>query len=138
MILKILKSRFSATFHNLLFIFLKFFGHFRVNRSSRAIEFFSGLADIILGQFEKQKMVLNIFLKLVFLKGNNFALSLKASRVCRLFDCFCFSLFRDHFVCVLAGIVIQLICWSGKVLLSFLIISLNCISGHVLLCFLFL
>ena len=53
-----------------------------------------------------------------------------------LFDCFCFSIFRDDFVCVLAGIVVQLICWSGRIFLCFLFISLNCISGLVLLCFL--
>ena len=38
-------------------------------------------------------------------------------------------------VCVLAGIV-QLICWSVTVLLSFSFNSLNCVSGLVLLCFL--
>ena len=46
----------------------------------------------------------------------------------------CFSIFRDDFVCVLAGIV-QLICWSGRVLLSFRFNSLNCVSAFVLLCF---
>ena len=46
----------------------------------------------------------------------------------------CFSIFWDDFVCSLAGIV-QLICWSGRVLLSFSFNSSNCISGLVLLCF---
>ena len=50
------------------------------------------------------------------------------------FDCFSFSKFFDDFVCVLAGIV-QFICWSGRVRLSFSFNSLNCISGLVLLCF---
>ena len=48
------------------------------------------------------------------------------------FDSFSFSFFDDF--CVLAGNV-QLICWSGKVRLSFSFNSLNCISGLVLLCF---
>ena len=39
-------------------------------------------------------------------------------------DCFSFSIFRDHFVCVLAGVV-QLVCWSHRVLLSFSFNSLN-------------
>ena len=34
----------------------------------------------------------------------------------------------------MAGIV-QLICWSGRVLLSFLLDCLNCFAGFVLLCF---
>ena len=46
------------------------------------------------------------------------------------------SQFLDDFVCVLAGIV-QLICWSGRVCLSFSFNSLNCVSGLVLLCFFF-
>ena len=56
MILKIFFSRFLATFpYNLqLIFFLNFFVHFRVNRSSTANEYFSGLADIILGRFQKQ------------------------------------------------------------------------------------
>ena len=65
MILKIFISQFSATFsYNLQLIsfFLKFFGHSQVNRSSRANEYFSGIADIILDRFQKQKLVLNIFL----------------------------------------------------------------------------
>ena len=41
-----------------------------------------------------------------------------------------FSFSIDDFVCVLAGIV-QLICWSGRVSLSFSFNSLNCISGLV-------
>ena len=44
------------------------------------------------------------------------------------------SQFFDYLVCVLAGIV-QLICWSGRVYLSFSFNSLNCISGLVPLCF---
>ena len=40
----------------------------------------------------------------------------------------------DDFVCVLA-LIVQLICWSGRVRLSFLFNSLNCISGLVLLGF---
>ena len=78
----------------------------------------------------------------MFLKVKNFALSLNASRVLAmsvflfsLFDCFCFSIFRDDFVCVLAGIVVQLICLSGGVLMSFSFNSLKCFSGLVLLCF---
>ena len=65
MILKIFVSRFSATFpYNLQLIsFLKFFGYFRVNRSSRANECFSGLEYEILDRFQKQKLVLNIFLQ---------------------------------------------------------------------------
>ena len=51
-----------------------------------------------------------------------------------LFDCFRFSIFQYDFVCALAGIVL-LICWSGRVLLSFSFNSLNCFSGLVLLCF---
>ena len=51
-----------------------------------------------------------------------------------LFDCFRFSIFQYDFVCALADIV-QLICWSGRVLLSFSFNSLNCFSGLVLLCF---
>ena len=49
MILKIFISQFSATFtSNLQLVFFStIFVHFRVNRSSRANEFFSGLADII-------------------------------------------------------------------------------------------
>ena len=50
-----------------------------------------------------------------------------------LFDCFSFSIFLDGF-CVLAGVV-QLICWSGRVLLSFSYHSLNCVSGLGLLGF---
>ena len=45
------------------------------------------------------------------------------------------SQFFDDF-CVLAGIV-QVICWSGRVRLSFSVNSLNCISGFVLLFFYF-
>ena len=48
---------------------------------------------------------------------------------------FLFSLIvLEDFVYILAGIV-QLICWSGRILLSFSFNSLNCISGHVLLYF---
>ena len=73
MILKIFISRFLATFPHTLqsTFFLKFFGHFRVNRFSRANEYFSGLEDIILERFQKQKLVLNIFLKVIF-KGKIF------------------------------------------------------------------
>ena len=142
MILKIFISQFSASFSDdlQLISFLKFFCHFRVNhRSSRANEYFSGLADIILDRFQKQKMNLNIFLRYVFLKGKNFALGLKASSfsneyILFSFDSFNFSIFLDDFVCVLAGNV-QLICWSGRVRLSFSFNSLNCNSGLVLLCF---
>ena len=64
MILEIFVSQFSATSYNLQLIsFLKFFGHFRVNGSSRANEYFSGLADRILDQFQKQKLFLKKFLK---------------------------------------------------------------------------
>ena len=42
--------------------------------------------------------------------------------------------FGDDFVSVFAEIV-HVICWSGKVLLSFSFNSLNCISGLVRLCF---
>ena len=50
MILKIFISQFLATFpYNLQLIsFSKIFGRFRINRSSRANENFSGIADIIL------------------------------------------------------------------------------------------
>ena len=57
-----------------------------------------------------------------------FALGLKASRVLAMsiflfsFDSVSFSFFCDDFVCVLAGIV-QLICWSGRVRLSFFFIQ---------------
>ena len=63
--LKIFILRFSATFSDYLQLisFLKLFGHFRVNRSSRANEYFSGLADIILDRFQKEKLNLFIFLK---------------------------------------------------------------------------
>ena len=60
--------------------FFKFFVHFRVNRSSRANEYFSGLADIILNRFQKPKLASSIFLS-VFFKRKKFALGLKASRV---------------------------------------------------------
>ena len=119
---------------------LNFFGHFRVNRSSRANEYFSGLADKILDRFPKQKLALNIFLKWVFLLGKNFALGLKASRVLAMsiilfsFDSFSFSIFIDDF-CVLAWTV-QLICWSGRVRLGFSFNFLSSISGLVRLCFL--
>ena len=66
MILRIFISRFSATFpYNLQLIsfFSKFLNSFSVNRSSRANEYFSGLADIIPGRFQKQNLVLSIFLK---------------------------------------------------------------------------
>ena len=52
------------------------------------------------------------------------------------FDSFSFSIFLDDF-CVQAGIA-QLICWSGRVRLSFSFNSLNCISGLVLLCCFFI
>ena len=63
-----------------------------------ANEYFSGLADIILDRFQKQKLILNIFLKYVFLKGKNFALGLKASSfsneyILFSFDSFNFSIF---------------------------------------------
>ena len=46
------------------FIFVKkVFDRFRVNRSSRANEFFSGLAEIIVDQFQKQKFVAKKFLR---------------------------------------------------------------------------
>ena len=44
------------------FIFKKI-GHFRVIRSLNANEYFSGLAEKILDRFQKQKLVLNVFLK---------------------------------------------------------------------------
>ena len=47
----------------LIDVIFKFCGHFRVNRSSRANEIFSGFADIILDRFQKQKLVLNVCLK---------------------------------------------------------------------------
>ena len=95
MILKMFISGFSATFpYNLQLIsfFKNFFVHFRVNRSSRANEYFSGLADIIPDRIQKQKLVFNIFLNQVFLKGKKFALGLKASRV------FAMSIFLFNFV----------------------------------------
>ena len=61
--------------------------------------YFSDLADIILDRFQKQKLVLNIFLKEVSLKRKSFALGLKASRVLAMsiflfsFDSFSFSMF---------------------------------------------
>ena len=106
--------------------------------------FFSGLVDIILDRFQELQWVLIMFSKLAYLKGSSFALGVKASRVLAiriflfsLFDCFSFSIFWDDFVCVLACIV-QLMCWSDRVLLSASFNSLNCISGLILLCFLFL
>ena len=64
LMLKIFIIRFSATFpYNLRLISFQIFVHFRVNRSSRGNEYFSGLADIILDRFQKQKLILNIFLK---------------------------------------------------------------------------
>ena len=62
------------------------------------MNFFSGLADVVLDRFQKQNFVLNIFLKYVF-KGKNIALGLKASRVFAMsiflfnFDSFSFSIF---------------------------------------------
>ena len=91
----------------------KIVGQFRVNRSSRANEFFSGRADIILHRFLKQILVLIIGI----FKGSNYALGVKASRVLAI-SIFLFSLFIsqffDDFVCVL-------ICWSGRVLVIFLV-----------------
>ena len=43
-----------------------------------------------------------------------------------LFDYFSFSIVLDYLVCNMAGIV-QLICWSGRVLLSFQFNSSNCV-----------
>ena len=64
MILKLSISQFSNILIILQLIsFSKFFVHFRINRSSRANEYFLGLADIILDLFWKQKWVLNILLK---------------------------------------------------------------------------
>ena len=64
------------------------------------MNFFSGLADIILDRFLKQKLVLNIFLIWVYLKGSKFSLEVKASRVLAmkiflfsLLGCFSFSIF---------------------------------------------
>ena len=102
MIMKIFIPQFSATFsYNLQLnsFFLKFFGHFRVNLSSRANENFSGLAAIILNRFQKQKLILKLFLKQIFLKGKNFALGLKASSFSNeyiwfSFDSFSFSIFE--------------------------------------------
>ena len=122
----------------LIIIFLHFSFVFWVTQSSRANHFFSGLADIILGQFQRQKMVLNIFLEWVYLRGSNFTGKIFKSFsneyiLFSLFDCFSFSTFWDDIACALAGIV-QLICLSGRVLLSFSFNSWNCISGLVLLC----
>ena len=47
---------------------------------------------------------------------------------------FSFDSFSLMILFVLADIF-QLICWSGRVPLSFSFSSLNCISGLVLLCF---
>ena len=64
---------------------------------------------MIMDRFQRQKLVLTIFLKYLYLKGSNFALGLKASRVLAMskflfifFDCFSFSIFLDSFVFWLA------------------------------------
>ena len=121
-ILKIFISRFSVVFpYNLQLIFFpKFFVHFRVKRSSRANEFFSGLADVILGRFQKQQMVLNIFLKYLFLRGKNFALGLKASRVLAMntflfsFYSFSFSIFWWFHSCSGWHCSIDLLVWQSR------------------------
>ena len=93
------------------------------------------------GLISDKKFGLNIFLKPIYLKRSNFSFGLNSSRVLAmiiflysLFDYFSFSTFWDVFVCVLVGNV-YLICWSGRVSLSFSVNSADCISGLLLLCF---
>ena len=104
------------------------------------MNFISGLADIILDRFQRQKLVLDLFSKQLYLKGSNFAFGLKASRVLAmslfllsLFDCFSFFFGMILSVFWLA----LLICWSGRVFLSFPVNSLDCFLGIVLHVFLF-
>ena len=70
-------------------------------------------------------------------KGSKFCLRGKSFKVLAMII-FLFRLFVSQFfemiLFVLAGIV-QLIHWSGRVLLSFSFNSLNCTSGLVLICF---
>ena len=94
------------------------------------------------GPISKTKNGLEHISETCIFKGMEFCLREKSFKsfsieyiLFSLFDCFSFSIFEMMlFVFVLVGFV-QLICWSGKVLLSFSFNYLNCISGLVLLCF---
>ena len=74
----------------------------------------------------KTKNVLEHIFETCIFKAMNFCLREKS-----------FKSFSNEYIkmifCLLAGFV-QLIYWSGRVLLSFSFNSLNCISGLVLLC----
>ena len=109
--------------------------HFRVNRSSRANNFFRSCRYNTAAISETKIGFEHIF-EIGIFKGIRFCLRGKSFKVLAMIVFF--SLFVSQFfemiLCVLAGLV-HLICWSGRELLSFSFNSLNCISRLVLLCF---